>query len=586
MGDDTKQTGIASNTGPLFQFTRHARSCNNDSAGSGALGKDFEPSLTDHAIRETIRWSLIGPGKNLGGDVVGWCKDKAPLPWNGLEVCVSGLLRTWCSAVLLYGWNTTNGRMWKTNAMLNADNDGTIDYNPNMILQEFWNKMPKTIEINVFSVDPAQPRDPYIIEFDQQENSEAGNRRGKYILNEKDCTRLYGNTRERDPILEGPESSDSDALIKARHNAGYKTSGNLQEFMNWYSTNGRREAEAGAGGTAEAVIGKGIGSGHDIDPDTLKLHIMPYLKEVHGTFKTGNYSSELRNTIPRFIHFLNYIDTLVGEQLSKDDVDWDPEEEKDAEDNPSSRAAKALKARKEQTSTSYWYTAPPLNPPLKIIQVVTHSNVMVAYANTMSGVYQSCAVKRSCSDPNIAVPGRSQEFSSKYRFNATVADAVSTTATCNTDEVPSESTITNYKNIIKDVIKNTNCCILQAYRWPQNADINNHPEQIFLLMPGYRPHPRYMGGVLCGASQPRDSNGGSVCVRDSSGATAVKDAFQEEGLGGLVSGVGGKTTKRKKYKRTKRKHKQTKRKHKHKRTKKKHKRINRKHKQSKKKISK
>ena len=47
----------------VFQFTRHAASCNNENAGKMA-GKDFEPSLTDRGIFNTLKYVLEPDRRN------------------------------------------------------------------------------------------------------------------------------------------------------------------------------------------------------------------------------------------------------------------------------------------------------------------------------------------------------------------------------------------------------------------------------------------------------------------------------------------------------------------------------------------
>ena len=73
----------------MFQFTRHATSCNNANAGS-YFGKDFEPGLTNQGIKDTQKWLTKGDNKRF---------------FNSNVVYVSCLYRTWCTAILLYSKN-------------------------------------------------------------------------------------------------------------------------------------------------------------------------------------------------------------------------------------------------------------------------------------------------------------------------------------------------------------------------------------------------------------------------------------------------------------------------------------------------
>lgn len=95
----------------IFQFTRHAASCNNENAGEKVfLGKDFEPSLTDNGIFNTLKYVLEPERRNDSSDIFepfveGSGKDKISFDSNG--VIVSNLLRTWCTATILYGVKDT-----------------------------------------------------------------------------------------------------------------------------------------------------------------------------------------------------------------------------------------------------------------------------------------------------------------------------------------------------------------------------------------------------------------------------------------------------------------------------------------------
>ena len=70
-----------------YQFTRHLASCNNIESGK-LFGKDFEPSSTIYGIIKTIQFSQDPSNSDS-------YKDK--------HVYVSNLIRTWITAVLLYG---------------------------------------------------------------------------------------------------------------------------------------------------------------------------------------------------------------------------------------------------------------------------------------------------------------------------------------------------------------------------------------------------------------------------------------------------------------------------------------------------
>ena len=68
-----------------FQFTRHLLSCNNIGCGY-PFGKDWEPSATAYGITKTVQFANENKAR-----------------FNSNTVYVSNLIRTWMTAVLLYG---------------------------------------------------------------------------------------------------------------------------------------------------------------------------------------------------------------------------------------------------------------------------------------------------------------------------------------------------------------------------------------------------------------------------------------------------------------------------------------------------
>jgi len=72
-----------------YQFTRHLASCNNINYGKAVMaGKDFEPSGSIYGIFKTIEFAQNNESS-----------------FNFNHVYVSNLIRTWITAVLLYGTN-------------------------------------------------------------------------------------------------------------------------------------------------------------------------------------------------------------------------------------------------------------------------------------------------------------------------------------------------------------------------------------------------------------------------------------------------------------------------------------------------
>ena len=73
-----------------FSFTRHFNSCNNKDIGKGFAGKDFEPACPMESLKQTYDFAVRETGKSR---------------FNSNTVYVSCLLRTWCTAVILYCTN-------------------------------------------------------------------------------------------------------------------------------------------------------------------------------------------------------------------------------------------------------------------------------------------------------------------------------------------------------------------------------------------------------------------------------------------------------------------------------------------------
>lgn len=105
-----------------FQFTRHALSCNNVDLGSNIKGKDFEPSITDHALMQLTKEPSGNYLRHNNSDVISNDGDDKLHEFNferfsqgsnDLYILVSPLIRTWETAVVLYSignpeWKTMN----------------------------------------------------------------------------------------------------------------------------------------------------------------------------------------------------------------------------------------------------------------------------------------------------------------------------------------------------------------------------------------------------------------------------------------------------------------------------------------------
>jgi len=82
----------------IFQCTRHATSCNNIDMGKGFFGKDEDPSLTMYGVEQAIQ--LAKTSRERGNH-----RDRFIPP--SFPIAVSGLIRTWETAVLLYGYQAS-----------------------------------------------------------------------------------------------------------------------------------------------------------------------------------------------------------------------------------------------------------------------------------------------------------------------------------------------------------------------------------------------------------------------------------------------------------------------------------------------
>jgi len=82
----------------IFQCTRHATSCNNIDMGQGFFGKDEDPSLTMYGVEQAINLAMTSRKTNNQRERF------IPPPF---PIAVSSLIRTWETAVLLYGYQTS-----------------------------------------------------------------------------------------------------------------------------------------------------------------------------------------------------------------------------------------------------------------------------------------------------------------------------------------------------------------------------------------------------------------------------------------------------------------------------------------------
>lgn len=251
---------------PTFQFTRHALSCNNI---NNFINKAFEPSISFSGIVDTIMFSKENKGA--------FTNDK---------VCVSNLLRTWITAVLLYGNNTGINETTKKRNPLSLyicphlkEYTKIIKYLGIEIKRGNWpERFNSTLNnfLKFLNNGPQYNSTWYsnlpekIIFFlpdknNQWQSVELQKIQGKYVKNEnkKSMNGVFYNSVGPRTIMRG-----------------YLENGNLQEFMRWY-------------------ISK---FGLNISDKSNKVHIITHsnvMKEYMRRFYNNNiiYYNKIRQTI-------------------------------------------------------------------------------------------------------------------------------------------------------------------------------------------------------------------------------------------------------------------------------------------------
>ena len=139
-------TPLKSIPNPIYQkcqVTRHGTSCNNIDEGDNLLGKDDDPSLSVYGIEQTI--ALTKEDKS----------NRFVAPRN-IPIAVSGLIRTWETAVLLYGYELHKqfSEQDRTELKLRVcpwlkETNGTVDlgkYDKGNVPTELHTSIPKFIK--------------------------------------------------------------------------------------------------------------------------------------------------------------------------------------------------------------------------------------------------------------------------------------------------------------------------------------------------------------------------------------------------------------------------------------------------------
>jgi len=218
----------------VYQFTRHVASCNNINYGK-MFGKDFEPSTTIYGILKTIQFSQEDPNKKS---------------YTFNNVCVSNLIRTWITAVLLYGLNTKGETLTLYICPFLKEFHGTFkrgNYPKKIVnsikkfekfLQLFYSLVKRDTNQDGYTDDqiiiikkfiPVDVKLPKSIVIVFPPDVSVSTSEIKIVFN------------ETDKYVYGPINSSQLCLIKdtsgpdTKDKKGFLETGNLEKFMKWFS---------------------------------------------------------------------------------------------------------------------------------------------------------------------------------------------------------------------------------------------------------------------------------------------------------------------------------------------------------------
>ena len=215
-----------------FQFTRHSQSCNNI---SNVIHKVFEPSITYLGIEETIAFAKDQSQRNV---------------FNHDKVCVSNLLRTWVTSVLLYGTQTSSPILtlyicpylkehitkvsllpyqlkfgnWPVEFSVSLNRFLKFLNNGSKYDNKWFSSLPKTI---IFVLPGLKGWNGNDRQFVLIEKSEIINADYQYVIT-RFCRECQNN--KNNCLVKVKDTIGTKSTIP-----GYLKNGNLQEFMGWYN---------------------------------------------------------------------------------------------------------------------------------------------------------------------------------------------------------------------------------------------------------------------------------------------------------------------------------------------------------------
>lgn len=215
-----------------YQFTRHLASCNNIESGK-LFGKDFEPSSTIYGIFKTIKFTEDPSNSDS---------------YKHNHVYVSNLIRTWITAVLLYGTHNSQELTLYISPFLKEKHFslGTLEVKRG--------NFPKEIK------HTAKKFEKFLLTLHDLCDDSMLDEEQKSILDEVGFSKDYYSKLPEKIILVLPEKNDGSKqeIVFEKETIGYKitsdvcllqdtsgpstkkegftTTGDLQKFMKWFES--------------------------------------------------------------------------------------------------------------------------------------------------------------------------------------------------------------------------------------------------------------------------------------------------------------------------------------------------------------
>ena len=219
-----------------YQFTRHLASCNNIDYGKKSLrnlfavSKDFEPSATIYGIVRTIEFSNRA-------------QNSPAYKFN--HIYVSNLIRTWITAVLLYGTHNPNELTLYVSPFLKEKHEGFLRGNFPKEIYHTAAKFQKFLStIRTLCNGPLtekQEKELYNLGFPKDYYKQLPQ---KITLVLPPSSKGLKQQIVFNKTPEGPQgyAMESDICIMEdtsgpnTNENGFKTTGNLQDFMEWFES--------------------------------------------------------------------------------------------------------------------------------------------------------------------------------------------------------------------------------------------------------------------------------------------------------------------------------------------------------------